>query len=88
MLLKFFSPPLTAESPQLGECIFKSIALFNPKSFLFKNYQLKNYNNFFREFLRRVSSTKLHQTNPKCQITTQILESRTDPSVEITFSKQ
>lgn len=39
-----------------------------------------------RELFRRVSSSKLQQTNPKCQIISKITEDLADPSIEVTFS--
>lgn len=34
-----------------------------------------------------MSSTKLQQTNPKCQVKSEIFDHQKDPSVEVTFSK-
>ena len=40
----------------------------------------------FRDFLRRVSSSKLRETNPKCKITSVITCDYSAPTVDVTFS--
>ena len=40
----------------------------------------------FRDFLRRVSSSKLRETNPKCKITSVITCDYSVPTVDVTFS--
>ena len=41
----------------------------------------------YREFLRRVSASKLQETNPKCQITADLSVKHTEPTVDIEFSE-
>jgi len=41
---------------------------------------------FSREFLRRVSSSKLRETNPKCQVTSVVTSDYSNPTVDVTFS--
>lgn len=40
-----------------------------------------------REFLRRVSASNLKETNPKCQITTNISGAKIEPTVDVEFSE-
>ena len=42
---------------------------------------------YCREFLRRVSASKLQETNPKCHINTNITGAEMEPTVDIEFSE-